>query len=84
MQPENTPPLSPDLNTDNFTVMGPENITPVTHPTTRPIRRTKQITSREADTLTSLKLPSGKTLLLSTQTEPITSIQDIKKTKKSK
>ena len=84
MQPENTPPLSPDLRTDNVNVMGPDNITPVTPPTTRPIRRTKQITSREPNTLTSLKLPSGKTLILSTQTAATTSIQDVKKTKKNK
>ena len=84
LQTENPPPLSPDLHTYNVNVMGPNNITPVTPPTTRPIRRTKQITSREPNTLTSLKLPSGKTLILSTQTAATTSIQDVKKTKKNK
>ena len=82
LQTDNTPHLSPYLHTDNFNVMGLENITPVKPHTTRPIRHTKQITSREPNTLTSLKLPSGKTLLFSTQNAPTTSIQDV--TKQSK
>ena len=74
LQTEQTPPLSPDLHIS----LQPQQ-PPVTPPSSRPTRRTRQIISQESNTLTSIKLPSGKTLLFSTQNEPTASMHDATK-----